>query len=129
VADAPLHTTVETPSYEAAARKAGLSQADRDAVLDTVMRDPAAGDLIRGSGGVRQVRVGKEDTGKSGGYRALTFFMDAEAPVYLLWVLDKLQADNINAEQTKRLKAIAKAIKDERNQGRKAPPPGGKDEI
>jgi hypothetical protein len=56
VADAPLHTAVETPSYEAAARKAGLSQADRDAVLDTVMRDPAAGDLIRGSGGVRKVR-------------------------------------------------------------------------
>jgi hypothetical protein len=55
--------------------------------------------------------------------------MDTEAPVYLLWVLDKRQADNINAEQTKRLKAIAKAIKDERNQGRKAPPSGGKGEA
>lgn len=78
------------------------------------MTDPAAGDLIRGSGGIRKVRVGKEDTGKSGGYRALTFYMDAEAPVFLLYVINKSDADTISDAQIKALRQIGKAIKNER---------------
>ena len=110
----PLHTAVETPTYLAAAKKAGLTKGDRDAVLDQVMTFPDAGDLIRGAGGMRKVRVGKEDTGKSGGYRALTYYMDREAPVFLLFVINKTDAENITDAQSKALKQIAKAIRDER---------------
>ena len=105
---------METPTYKIAVRKAGLSQAEQDAVLDTVMTNPSAGDLIRGSGGLRKVRVGKEDTGKSGGYRALTFYMDASTPVFLLYVIDKTAAESITDAQAKVLKQLAKTIKAER---------------
>ena len=115
--DAPLHTVVETPTYLAAVRKVGLSPAERDAVLDQVMRDPSAGDLIRNSGGVRKVRVARDDGGKSGGYRVLSYFMDMDAPVFLLFVIDKTSIDNITAKQTTILRAMAKQIKAERNAG------------
>ncbi len=120
MAEPPLHTAVETPTYLAALKKAGLGEADRNAVLDEFMSKPSAGDLIKGSGGVRKVRIGKEATGKSGGYRALTYFMDASSPVFLLYLIDKRDADNISDAQTNQLRKIAKAIKDERDQGRKA---------
>ena len=116
----PLHTAVETPTYLSAAKKARLTQADLDAVLDEVMADPGAGDLIVKSGGVRKVRIGKEETGKSGGYRALTYFMDRDAPVFLLWVIDKSKADNISDAQAAELRKITKAIKHERNKERRA---------
>ena len=109
-----LHPAVETPTYLAAARRVGLTDAERDAVLDRVMSDPASGDLIRRSGGIRKVRVAKEDTGKSGGYRVLTYFMDRDAPVFLLSVIDKSEVDGITDAQAARLRTIAKAIKDQR---------------
>lgn len=115
----PLHTAVETPTYLAALKKAGLSQADRDAVLDEVMSNPVGGDLIKGSGGVRKVRISKEETGKSGGYRALTYFMDERSPVFLLFLIDKSDVDNISDAQANQLKKIAKAIKNERDKGSK----------
>jgi hypothetical protein len=110
----PLHTAVETPSYRRAARDAGLGEEDLDAVLDAVMADPAAGELIPGSGGIRKVRIAKEETGKSGGYRALAYFMDRQAPVFLLYVIDKVDVENISDAQRNTLKKLAKAIKDER---------------
>lgn len=110
----PIHTVVETPTYLAAVKKAGLSGKERDAVLDQVMADPETGDLIRGSGGIRKVRVGKDEGGKSGGYRALTYYMDRSAPVFLLFVIDKTDADTITDTQTKVLKQLAKTIKEER---------------
>ncbi len=110
----PVHTVVETPTYLAAIRKVGLSGKERDAVLDQVMTNPEAGDLVRGSGGIRKVRVGKDDGGKSGGYRALTYYMDRSAPAFLLFVLDKTDADTITDAQVKVLRRLAKTIKDER---------------
>lgn len=110
----PLHTVVETPTFVVSAKRAELSGSERDALLDQVMSDPSGGDLIRTSGGVRKMRIAKDDTGKSGGYRVLTYFMDRDAPVFLLLVIDKSEADTITDAQTARLRSIAKAIKDER---------------
>ena len=110
-----MHTAVETPTYVLSAKRADLSEAERDTVLDQLMADPASGDLIRESGGVRKVRIGKDDSGKSGGYRVLTYFMDDRSPVFLLLVIDKVEADNITAKQKKRLWDLAKTIKQTRD--------------
>lgn len=112
----PLHTVVETPTFVRAARRIGISKEELDALLDLLMSAPAHGELIVGGGGVRKIRVGKENTGKSGGYRVLTFYMDEDAPTYLLAIIDKTDVDNISADQKKQLRALAKAIKDERKQ-------------
>lgn len=82
------------------------------------MSNPSGGDIIKKTGGVRKVRIGKQDGGKSGGYRALAYFMDMDAPVFLLFVIDKSVADSISDAQAKILKTLAKAITNERNEGR-----------
>ncbi|WP_375403893.1 type II toxin-antitoxin system RelE/ParE family toxin [uncultured Sphingomonas sp.] len=112
--DGPLHTAVETPTYLAAVKRIGLFDAERQSVLDHVMSDPASGDLIRRSGGVRKVRIAKDDTGKSGGYRVSTYFVDRDAPVFLLLIIDKSEVDSITDAQASQLRTIAKAVKEQR---------------
>jgi len=44
-----MHTVVETPSYLADAKTAGLSESERYAVVEIVANNPEAGDEIRGT--------------------------------------------------------------------------------
>lgn len=124
----PVHTVVETPAFARTAKRVGASAAERDALLDTLMAEPASGEVIVGGGGVRKLRLGKEETGKSGGYRVPTFYMDEDAPVYLLAIIDKSELDNISADQKKQLRTVAKAIRMSEENGTKNARRAGKAE-
>jgi hypothetical protein len=106
-----MHSVVETPTFIAAARKAGLSDAEREAIVDHIAADPMAGDMIEGGGGVRKVRVPREGKGKSGGYRVITYYMVQDQPVFLLSLLSKSRQANLTDLQKKAVKAAAKGIK------------------
>ena len=84
-----MHTVVETPSYLASAKEEGMTAAEMQAVVDAVAEDPTIGDVIKGSGGCRKVRIGGKGKGKSGGYRVVTFFTGKQLPVFLIAVLAK----------------------------------------
>jgi hypothetical protein len=99
-----MHTVVETPEYLSAAKKAGLSETERLAVVDAIAANPTAGDIIEGSGGARKVRVAREGKGKSGGYRVITYYTRPNAPVFLLTVISKGQQANLTAAQKAQIK-------------------------
>jgi hypothetical protein len=109
-----VHTVVETPPFLASATKAGMSEAERQAVVDLVAADPMAGAMIVGGGGIRKMRVAGRGKGKSGGYRILTYFITERRPAYLLWVINKSMADDLSDAQTAALKQVAKDIRDGR---------------
>jgi hypothetical protein len=64
-----VQTVVETPTYLAIANKL-FSEEERADIVALVAADPECGDVIRGTGGFRKVRVARKGMGKSGG-RAL----------------------------------------------------------
>ena len=109
-----MHTVVETPPFLASATKAGMTEAERAAAVDLVAADPQAGDMVSGGGGIRKLRVAGRGKGKSGGYRVLTYFMESDRPVFLLWVLNKSKSANLSDAQTAMLKQAAKDIRDAR---------------
>ncbi|WP_373489150.1 type II toxin-antitoxin system RelE/ParE family toxin [Blastomonas sp.] len=109
-----MQTVVETPSFIRSADKAGMTPAEREAAIGIVSANPAAGDIIAGGGGIRKVRVPMRGKGKSGGYRVLTYFMQADEPVFLLWVLVKSKQANLSDAQTTQLRQLAKEIRGER---------------
>ena len=84
-----MHTVVETPEFLTAAKKAGMSDAERLAAVDYIAANPTAGDVIEGSGGARKVRIAREGKGKSGGYRVITYYTRDDMHVYLLTVISK----------------------------------------
>lgn len=58
-------------------------------IKNEILKDPSKGDLIKGSGGFRKIRVGKEGKGKSGGYRIIYFDCPEVGVTYLYILLDK----------------------------------------
>lgn len=95
-----MHSVVELPAYLSAAKAAGLSEDDRSRVVDHVARNPAGGDVIRGAGGARKVRIARPGGGKSGGYRVITAYLGEHAPVLLLTVYAKNERTTLSEAET-----------------------------
>jgi hypothetical protein len=76
-----VQTVVETPAFLGDARSLGLPDAERLEIVAWIAANPAAGDVIEGTGGARKVRFAGKGKGKSGGYRVRTFFSGADIPV------------------------------------------------
>lgn len=103
-----MHTVVETPEYLRAAKLAGMTDDEREGVVDHVASDPDAGEVIVGSGGARKVRVPRAGGGKRGGYRVITYYMDANTPVFLVTVISKGQQANLTEKQKQSVKRTTK---------------------
>ena len=89
-----------------------MSEAEMKAAVDQVAFDPAAGDVVQGSGGYRKVRVAGRGKGKSGGYRVVTLYGGEHMPVFLLWVLSKGSRGNFTDAETAQMRSAAKATID-----------------
>ncbi len=109
----PLHEVIETPAYLAAAARAGMTEDDRVAVVDFIAANPQAGDLIKGSGGVRKVRIAKPGGGKSGGWRVLTAYVSETVAVLLVTAYGKNQRGNVSKAEINEMSQLMKVLKAE----------------
>lgn len=100
----PLITVVETPEFLAATRKL-MSDDERTVLIDYLAANPTAGDLIKGTGGVRKLRWALAGRGKSGGSRVIYFHHDADMPLFALTAFAK----NQQADLSKRTVTISRA--------------------
>lgn len=76
-----------------------LSEGERSDVIDYLAKRPKAGVLIAGTGGVRKLRWGRADKGKSGGVRVIYYFHSDVMPLYLITVFGKGDKDNLTKEE------------------------------
>jgi hypothetical protein len=110
-----MHTVVETLEFRADARRAGLSPDDLSALIDAIARNPQSGDIIKGTGGARKVRMAGRGKGKSGGYRVITYFGGGDIPVFLLNIFAKSErVDLSQAERNEMRKQLRGLIEDYR---------------
>ncbi len=106
----PLHTVAEAPQFLKDCAAAGLSEEERKGIVDAVAAAPRQGVEIRGSGGVRKIRVAGRGKGKSGGYRVMVAYIAPYAPVYLLALLSKGDKANFSAAEIAGFKSMTAAI-------------------
>jgi len=100
-----LLTVVETPSFLRDAKKL-LYDEEREALVIFLSSTPNAGDLIKGTGGIRKIRWAREDSGKSGAYRVIYFFHSMEIPLFILNVFAKNEKANISQAERNELKKL-----------------------
>lgn len=81
------------------------------AVENLILQNPEKGDLIKGSGGVRKIRVPKQNKGKSGGYRVIYFDLSEFMVTYLILIYDKSDLENISQDQLRHIKVLVEDIK------------------
>ena len=85
---------------------------ERNEIISWIAANPAAGDLIPGSGGCRKVRWSRQGTGKRGGTRVI-YFLAQQARIWLLIAHTKSKFDNLPAAFLSKLKTeVEHAIRD-----------------
>lgn len=89
----------------------GVSVDELASIYDVYGSAPDYEKLVRNTGGLRKGRVAKDATGKSGGYRVFSFYMDVNNPVFLLWLIDKSDDDSLTDAQENIFRTLTTALK------------------
>ena len=74
---------------------------------------PNAGDVIRGSGGVRKVRWASGGKGKSGGVRVIYYRAKADEQTFFLTLYGKGEKENLSAADLKRVVKLLEELTNE----------------
>ena len=94
---------VETPTFTK--RVLGLMSDDSYAALQThLAKQPDAGDIIRGGGGLRKIRWAAKGHGKRGGVRVIYYWWTGKDRISMLFIYPKNEMDDLSAEQLKLLR-------------------------
>lgn len=98
-------TVVETPFF---LRKSAtlMDEAERSDLVLFLGLNPDAGDVIRGTGGVRKARWAAPGKGKSGGFRVVYYFYSETFPLFLLTVYAKNEKANLTKAERNELKKL-----------------------
>ena len=105
-----MQSVIEMPEFIRCARKLGISNDERESIINMIASNPDIGDEIVGTGGMRKLRVASPGKGKSGGYRVITFFSGVDIPVFLITVYAKNQKDNLTDKEKKAFKSLSTSI-------------------
>ncbi|MBK7676032.1 MAG: transcriptional regulator [Candidatus Accumulibacter sp.] len=85
------------------------SEEERGEFAAYIPANPAAGDVVPESGGIRKVRWRQAGSGKSGGVRVIYFTRLTEGDVVLLTLYAKAKTDNLTGPK---LKEIRRALEE-----------------
>jgi mRNA-degrading endonuclease RelE of RelBE toxin-antitoxin system len=88
-----------------------LSAEDRVDLIDRLARDPMAGDVIPGLGGVRKLRFAPKGRGKSGGFRVIYYVLTESQPILALLIYGKNEQGDLSPAQRKVVAALAAEMK------------------
>ena len=90
-----------------------MTLAEKDELIETIARNPKAGEVIPKTGGIRKMRVAREGQGKSGSFRSIHYYYDNKNPVFLFTVFGKNEKANLTDAEKNALYKIVQQIKKE----------------
>ena len=96
-------TVAQTPVFQKCAAEIWPPD-EIDAFINWIALNPAAGDVILESGGLRKVRWAVSGRGKSGGARVIYYNLLKDGTVWLLIAYTKTKFDNLPVKVLKELK-------------------------
>ena len=110
--DMKLITIVETSEFIAQAKRF-MSEENKQDFISFIARNPSAGEIITGTGGVRKVRWASDpNKGKSGGSRVIYYYHNEDMPLFLFTAFSKSEQANISQNDKNQLKKIVKQLVD-----------------
>lgn len=101
---------VELPAF-ARYRAGYLDDEAFSRLQDELMKNPAAGEVIEGTGGLRKLRFAdrRRGKGKRGGLRVIYYWWNAGLQFWLYTLYDKDEATDLTTKQRRDLKSALKA--------------------
>jgi hypothetical protein len=102
-------TVVETQEFLKRSKPL-LSASERADLVAYVGANPEAGEIIRGTGGVRKLRWALEGRGRRGGARVIYYFHDERQPVFLLSAYAKNRRADLSQSERNEMKRLVSAL-------------------
>ncbi len=108
-------TFIEVPQFTKKWQLLGLTDDDLKALEEELLNNPKAGDVIKGTGGIRKIRIPIENKGKGKRSGARVIYVDIELKetIYFINVYTKDEKDDLTEEEKKAFKAVVKILKEE----------------
>ncbi len=105
---------IESPAFERY-RPDYLNDEEYRAFQNILLEQPKAGDVIKGSGGIRKIRYSQKNRGKGkrGGVRVIYYWLDAHHRFYLITLYSKGEMTDLSPNETKALKKLVEVWRDE----------------
>lgn len=88
-----------------------LLELDYEELERLLLDNPAFGDLIKGTGGIRKARLKSSTKGKSGGFRVCYYDFPAGERLYFIIIYGKNEKEDISNEDKNSFKKILEKIK------------------
>ncbi|KFX29487.1 hypothetical protein [Ralstonia solanacearum] len=95
-------TFIELPPFQRL-REHDLSDDEYSALQQELLAQPDAGDVIKGTGGLRKLRFSdkRRGKGKRGGLRVIYYHWDGSSQFWMFVVYDKDEADDLSSDERK----------------------------
>ncbi len=106
---------VELPAFERNRSEYLTDEAYRG-LQNEMLKDPEAGDVIAGTGGLRKLRHGDATRGKGkrGGLRVIYFWWEPKKQFWMFTLYDKDELDDLSPKEKTLLKTLLKQELEER---------------
>ena len=114
-----LRTFIEVPLFTKRWKEIGLNDDDLLVLQIMLLKDPASGPVMEGTGGIRKVRFPIENRGKSSSVRVCYTDFEEYEVTYLITAFTKNEQDNLSASEKAVLKKLVKALKEEAGRNRR----------
>ena len=98
---------VMMPEFDRQWQKMGMGDDELRVLQEILLQNPKAGDVIRGTGGLRKIRIAFEGRGKRGSGRVAYVDFAVHETVYLITAYPKNEKDDLTSIERKE---IAKVI-------------------
>jgi len=106
-------TFIETLIFTKRWSEQGLTVDDLLELQKFILKNPSAGDIIQGTGGLTKLRFALPNKGKSGGVRVLYIDFIRHEKAILINCYSKSEKENITDKEKAVYKKLVKAIKEE----------------
>ena len=83
------------------------------ALQNSLLRDSARGDVVKGLGGIRKARLANPGRGKGtrGGYRYMHLYLEHRDHIHLLFLFDKDEQEDLSEKERKALRSMVTELR------------------
>ena len=100
------------PVFDKQWKSMGLTDKDLQDLQEMLLQNPQAGDVIKGTGGLRKVRFAFPNRGKSGSSRVLYVDFVLAEKIYLIFAYPKNEKDNLSDEERNNIRKLIERIEE-----------------
>ncbi len=106
---------IQFPAFTRRLDAIAKAQADQVllAIESDLMENPERGDLVPGLAGIRKARTPDPTRGKGkrGGFRYLYYYIEKDGQIFLMFLFNKDEQEDLSPEQKKRVREMVAALK------------------